>query len=121
MPGGSGSPSSAAAQAQGSSSTSSPRSATASNTPTASASDTIQRGKVRVGVNASLAPTKLPRKGTAPVHFSLEAKISATKGSVPPQLQKIEIEINRYGRIEPQGVGGLRSRTAPARHHRSRA
>lgn len=72
--------------------------------PIASASETIQRGRFRVGVNASLAPKKLPRKGVAPVHFSLEAKISASKGSVPPQLQKIEIEINRYGQIEPKGL-----------------
>lgn len=72
--------------------------------PTASASETIQRGRFRVGVNASLAPRKLPRKGTAPVRFSLAAKISATKGSVPPQLQTIEIEINRFGHIEPKGL-----------------
>jgi hypothetical protein len=72
--------------------------------PTASASETVQHGKFRVGVNASLAPKKLPRTGTAPVHFSLEAKISATKGSVPPQLRTIGVEINRNGRIEPKGL-----------------
>jgi DNA-binding beta-propeller fold protein YncE len=72
--------------------------------PAASASETVQHGHFRVGVDASLAPKRLPRKGTAPVHFSLEAKISASKGSVPPQLRTIEIEINRNGRIEPKGL-----------------
>jgi hypothetical protein len=72
--------------------------------PTASASQTIQRNGVRVGLNASLAPKKLPRKGTAPVSFSLAATIAATKESIPPQLRKIEIEINRQGQIEPKGL-----------------
>ena len=72
--------------------------------PVASTSETIQRGRFRVGVDASLAPKKLPRKGTAPVRFSLAAKISASEGSVPPQLQRIEIEINRFGQIEPKGL-----------------
>ena len=75
------------------------------NRPTASTSQTIQKGKVRVGLNASLAPTKLPRNGVAPVRFSLEAKISpAEGGGTPPQLQRIQIEINRHGQIEPEGL-----------------
>lgn len=72
--------------------------------PTASASETIQRGKVRVGLNASLSPTKLPRRGTAPIRFSLDATISPTQESIPPQLQRIQIEINRHGQIEPKGL-----------------
>jgi hypothetical protein len=104
VPEGSGSAASAAGgQGEGSSALSL-RDATASKAPTASASETIQHGRFRVGVDASLAPKKLPRKGTAPVRFSLAAKISATKGSVPPQLQTIEIEINRFGQIEPKGL-----------------
>ncbi len=101
--GGSGSPASAAAQG-GPSTLASTASSVARKAPTASASETIQRDKVRVGVDASLAPKKLPRKGTAPVSFSLEAKISAAKGSAPPQLRTIEIEINRFGHIEPKGI-----------------
>jgi DNA-binding beta-propeller fold protein YncE len=99
--GDSGSAASAAAQGVPASSAAS---SAAPKVPTASASETIQRGKVRVGVNAVLAPKRLPRKGTAPVHFSLEAKISASKGSLPPQLRTIEIEINRFGHIEPKGL-----------------
>jgi hypothetical protein len=97
---------SAGASAQGApaSSTAAAPATRARSAPTASASETIQHGRFRVGVNASLAPKRLPRKGTAPVHFTLEAKISAAKGSVPPQLRTIEIEINRYGQIEPKGL-----------------
>jgi hypothetical protein len=73
--------------------------------PTANASQTVQKGKVRVGLNASLAPTKLPRNGVAPVRFSVDAKISPTQGGgIPPQLQRIQIEINRHGQIEPKGI-----------------
>ncbi|HEX4464938.1 MAG TPA: hypothetical protein VH042_09900 [Solirubrobacterales bacterium] len=79
-------------------------SASAAGGPPASASETIQHGRFRVGVDASLAPKRLPRSGTAPVRFSLAAKISATKGAVPPQLRMIEIEINRFGHIEPKGL-----------------
>jgi hypothetical protein len=100
-----GTPSAAGAQAQGG--TPSPERSTASSSiqePTASASQTIQQGGVRVGLSASLAPKKLPRKGTAPVSFALAATIAATKESIPPQLRKIEIEINRQGQIEPKGL-----------------
>jgi DNA-binding beta-propeller fold protein YncE len=101
--GGSGSIASTAAQGEDPSAPSS-RSSTASKAPAASASETIQHGRFKVGVDASLAPKKLPRKGTAPVRFSLAAKITATKGSLPPQLRTIGIEINRHGRIEPKGL-----------------
>lgn len=103
-PGGSGSGSSAAAKDPASAPAAGAPAAGALSAPAASASETIQHGRFRVGVDASLVPKKLPRQGTAPVHFSLAAKISAAKGSVPPQLQKIEIEINRHGHIEPKGL-----------------
>jgi hypothetical protein len=101
--GGAGSLTSAQAQEQGSPARQG-ASASASNAPPASASQTIQRGQLRVGVNASLAPKRLPRRGSAPISFSVAATISATKGSIPPQLQRIEIEINRNGQIEPRGL-----------------
>jgi hypothetical protein len=72
--------------------------------PGASASEVVQHGRVRVAVAAKLAPKKLPRKGTAPVRFSLEAKISSTDGSVPPQLRAIAIEINRNGHLNPSSL-----------------
>jgi DNA-binding beta-propeller fold protein YncE len=70
----------------------------------ASASDVIQRGHVRVFVGAGIAPRSLPRDGAAPIHFSLSAKIASTDGSVPPQLRRISVEINRNGHLDPAGL-----------------
>ncbi|HSS41626.1 MAG TPA: NHL repeat-containing protein [Solirubrobacterales bacterium] len=70
----------------------------------ASASDVIQRGHVRVAVGAAIAPRRLPRNSAAPIHFSLSAKIASTDGSVPPQLRRISVEINRHGHLDPTGL-----------------
>jgi DNA-binding beta-propeller fold protein YncE len=67
----------------------------------ASASEVVRHGSVQVSVRAKLTPKKLPRAGTAPVRFSLDARIASTDGSVPPQLRGIEVEINRNGHIDP--------------------
>jgi hypothetical protein len=82
----------------------SPPAARSPKRPGASASEVVQHGRVRVAVAAKLAPKKLPRKGTAPVRFSLDAKISSTDGSVPPQLRAIAIEINRNGHLNPSSM-----------------
>ncbi len=70
----------------------------------ASASEVIQRGDVRVKVDARIAPRRLPRHGVAPIHFSLATKLASTGGSVPPQLRQISIEINRNGHLDPTGL-----------------
>jgi DNA-binding beta-propeller fold protein YncE len=72
--------------------------------PNAGISDVIQRGGVRVAVNADIAPRKLPRHGAAPIHFSLSARIAATNGSVPPQLRHLSVAINRNGHLDPAGL-----------------
>jgi len=59
---------------------------------------------VRVAVQAKLIPKKLPRTRSAPVHFSLSARITSVAKTIPPQLRGIEIEINRHGRINPAGL-----------------
>ncbi len=70
----------------------------------ARASNVIQRGSVRVAVDADIAPRRLPREGAAPIHFSLSARIASTDGSVPPQLRRISVEINRNGHLDPGGL-----------------
>lgn len=66
--------------------------------------EVIQRDGTRVSVEASISPRRLPRAGTAPIHFSLATKIATTEGSVPPQLRAISIEINRYGHFDPAAL-----------------
>jgi hypothetical protein len=68
------------------------------------AAEVIQRDGTRVSVEAAISPRRLPRAGAAPIHFSLATKIAATEGSVPPQLRRISIEINRYGHFDPAAL-----------------
>ncbi|HWM55689.1 MAG TPA: hypothetical protein VNO20_09905 [Solirubrobacterales bacterium] len=71
--------------------------------PLASAEVSQKRG-VRVSVNGSLQPSKLPRHGTAPVAVSFSGEVGSTKADGPPQLEKISIAINRNGRLDTRGL-----------------
>jgi hypothetical protein len=71
---------------------------------TATTSEAVQQGNLRVAMNASLAPRKLPREKEAPVHFSVSANVASADGSVPPQLRAITVKINRNGQIDPSAV-----------------
>jgi hypothetical protein len=66
--------------------------------------ETVQRGNLRVAFSAGISPTKLPRSGTAPVAVALGTRIRTIDRSVPPQLRKIEIAINRHGRFDFTGL-----------------
>jgi hypothetical protein len=63
--------------------------------------EVVQKGDVRVKFEGALTPKALPRTGTAPVHVSVGAKITALKESSPPRLRRISIEINRAGKFAP--------------------
>jgi DNA-binding beta-propeller fold protein YncE len=88
--------SSASASGQDPVSTSSP-----SPNSTATTSEAVQQGNLRVAMDASLVPKKLPREKNAPVHFSVSANVSSADGSIPPQLRGITVKINRNGSIDP--------------------
>jgi hypothetical protein len=66
--------------------------------------EVIQKGGVRVGFDGSLSPQALPRHGSAPVHVAFAARIRSTDPGTPPQLRRLSIGINRYGRFSPQGL-----------------
>lgn len=66
--------------------------------------ETIQKGEVRVSFDGKITPQRLPRQGAAPVAVAVDTEISATSAKAPPQLTKIAIAINRYGRIDPTGL-----------------
>jgi hypothetical protein len=68
------------------------------------AAEVVQHGTLRVAVQGDLSPKTLPRTGTAPVAVKVGGRVSTTDGAEPPQLQKLEIEINRHGRIETAGL-----------------
>ncbi len=66
--------------------------------------EVVQKRGVRVSLNGSIAPTRLPRKGAAPVAVSLAGRISATDGDQMPQLRTVRIEINREGHLSSRGL-----------------
>jgi hypothetical protein len=71
--------------------------------PTAQA-EVSQKQGVRVKVTGSMSPTKLPRKGTAPIAVSVTGKIAATKARSLPKLERIAIAINKNGRLDSGGL-----------------
>jgi hypothetical protein len=70
----------------------------------AARAEVVQRGNLRVAVSGALTPTRLPRTGTAPIAVTVGGKITTTDGSLPPQLHRLQIELNRHGRLETTGL-----------------
>jgi len=66
--------------------------------------ETVQRGNLRVAFSGSFAPKALPRQGTSPIAVTVGGQISTTDGAPPPQLQAIQIAINRAGRLDTAGL-----------------
>jgi hypothetical protein len=63
-----------------------------------------QKGDLLVSVNGKLSPKALPRRGTAPVSVSVAGAVSTTDGTSPPQLQRMQIAVNRHGRFDTAGL-----------------
>jgi hypothetical protein len=62
-------------------------------------------GTLRLSVQAKLSPKKLPREGTAPVAVSVGWQIQSTDPAQrPPALKSIEIQINRAGVLDSEGL-----------------
>jgi hypothetical protein len=76
--------------------------------PSLSQAEVAQKGSVRVSVQGSLSPTKLPRSGTAPVAISFAGRIRSTSPGDPPQLQKISVALNSHGHLRTDGLSRCR-------------
>jgi hypothetical protein len=66
--------------------------------------EVAQKGGVRVSVTGEMSPSKLPRRGTAPVAVSLAGHIAPTKSGALPQLERIAVAINSHGRLQTRGL-----------------
>lgn len=66
--------------------------------------EVVQSGKLRVSFTGEVTPKRLPRQGAAPVSVTLGGKIATKDRSRPPQLQQIEIAINKAGRFDFAGL-----------------
>jgi hypothetical protein len=69
-----------------------------------SQAETAHSGALRVKFSGALNPSRLPRHGTRAVAVTIGGRVSTTDGSEPPQLRRIEIAINRFGRLDYHGL-----------------
>jgi hypothetical protein len=63
-----------------------------------------QKGNLRISFGGRFSPTSLPRDRPAPVTISVDGAISTTDGSHPPALSRVEIALNRHGRLSTVGL-----------------
>lgn len=64
----------------------------------------IQEGNVRISFSGGFSPQALPRDRPAPVTVDIRGAIGTTDGTHPPPVRRIEIALNRNGRIYSQGL-----------------
>lgn len=65
---------------------------------------TIQQSGLRITVLAQIKPYKLPRHGTAPIAVFVAGHLQNANGSIPPQLQRMRIEVNKHGLLQSKGL-----------------
>ena len=67
-------------------------------------SEKVLDGKVIVNVGGNIFPSRLPRTTRAPIQVLMEAGITTTDKSIPPELKEILLDINRHGVMQTQGL-----------------
>jgi hypothetical protein len=64
----------------------------------------VQVGGLRITVLGQILPYKLPREEPAPIAVFIAGHVGTTDGSVPPQLQKMVVKVNKHGLLRTQGL-----------------
>jgi hypothetical protein len=64
----------------------------------------VQDQGLRITVLSQILPYKLPRHGTAPIAVFVSGHIATPSGSVPPQLQRMTVDVNRRGLLQSKGL-----------------
>jgi hypothetical protein len=59
---------------------------------------------LQVSFDANFAPNVLPRDRPAPVSIKIHGGIATTDGSHPPPLRRLEVALNRNGRLTTKGL-----------------
>jgi hypothetical protein len=72
--------------------------------------ETVRQGGLQVSFGGSVAPQVLPRTGTTPVAVAIRGGVRALRGSVPPSLRRIAIEVNRVGVLDRRGLSACPAR-----------
>jgi hypothetical protein len=63
-----------------------------------------QNGNLRISFSGGFTPHSLPRDQLAPVKVAVRGAIGTTDGSHPPAVQRVEIALNRNGKLTTQGL-----------------
>jgi hypothetical protein len=71
---------------------------------TAAQGEIFQKGNLRINVDGGLSPHALPRERLAPVRARVTGRITTTDGTHPPALKRLEIGLNRNGRLSTVGL-----------------
>lgn len=64
----------------------------------------VQGGGVRITVLSQVKPYKLPRREPAPIAVFVAGHLASATGGIPPQLQRLRIEVNRHGLLRSRGL-----------------
>lgn len=64
----------------------------------------VQEGGLRITVLSQVMPYKLPRDKPTPIAVFVAGHLSTTSGAIPPQLQRLRIEVNRHGLLQSRGL-----------------
>lgn len=66
--------------------------------------ESVLKGNLRLGFDARFSPHALPRDRDVPVTVDVSGLVRTIDGSRPPQLRRISIAVNRYGRLSTRGL-----------------
>jgi hypothetical protein len=64
----------------------------------------VQEAGVRISVLSQVMPYKLPRDKPAPIAIFVAGHLAAADGGIPPQLERLEIQVNRHGLLQSRGL-----------------
>src|SRR3954451_1366257 len=64
----------------------------------------VQAGGLRISVLSQVIPYRLPRLAPAPIAVFVAGHLSAADGGIPPQLQRLKIEVTRHGLFQSRGL-----------------
>lgn len=65
---------------------------------------TIQQDGLRITVLSQIQPYKLPRAKPAPIAVFVAGHLDNAAGGIPPQLQKLTIDVNKNGLLQSVGL-----------------
>lgn len=65
---------------------------------------TVRQQGIQITALAQVKPNKLPRHGTAPIAVFVAGHLQSSDGGIPPQLQRLKIDVNRHGLLQSEGL-----------------